>query len=129
MGTLVLASDGEQLATASERGARASVRLGGPLATRIEPLKRFWPAEGYHQKYHLRNDRVLAAEFKAMFEGNDAAFVDSTSAARVNGYLAGDGTRAQLAGEIDFLGLGEAGRARLVSKVGNSAGGVGCSIL
>lgn len=112
--SLILAHDDVQLATARECAARFSATLGGKqLATRIEPLKRFWPAEDYHQKYSLRNDRVLAADFRAMFGTDEVALRESTAAARVNGYVAGDGTRAQLAGELETLGLSEVGRSRL----------------
>jgi peptide-methionine (S)-S-oxide reductase len=125
--SLVLAHDEEQLRVARERGARAASVFGRPLATRIEPLGRFWVAEDYHQKYYLRNDRELSGEFQGMFGADEIAFRESTAAARVNGYVAGDGTRAQLANEISFLGLSDTGRERLIAKVGDSAGGVGCS--
>ena len=122
----VLAHDDEQLAIAQERAARVAAAAGVlSLATRIEPIRRFWLAEDYHQKYHLRNDRVLAREFAEMFGGDEAAFRESTAAARVNGYAAGGGTRAQLAAEIDLYGLSEAGRARLVSRTRSDAG---CSL-
>jgi hypothetical protein len=101
---------------------------GRRLATRIEPLKRFWNAEDYHQKYHLRQDRVLMAEFRTMFGDDQVALRESTAAARINGYIAGDGTKAQLAREIDFLGLGERGRDYLISRVKDGGPGVGCAI-
>ena len=126
--SLVLVHDEEQAEIAREIGARTASLLGRPLATRIEPLKRFWLAEDYHQKYHLRNDRVLSADFRAMFGADGSAFRESTAAARVNGYVAGDGSKTQLGGEIDFLGLSEAGRARLVSKVKGGAFPGGCAI-
>jgi len=127
--SLILAHDAEQLAVAQERAERFSAVLGGrPLATRIEPLNRFWNAEDYHQKYYLRNDRALMADFRAMFGVDENAVRESTSAARVNGYVAGDGTKTRLEAEIDELGLSDAGRARLVSKVRDGGHGVGCSI-
>jgi len=125
----VFVATAEQERLAYESRELLAASLGKPVRTEILPAERFYRAEDYHQKYYLRADRVLAADFRAMFDGDEAAFVDSTSAARVNGYVAGDGTRAQLATEIDLLGLGEAGRSRLVSRVGDPAGGVGCSIL
>lgn len=124
----VLAHDEEQLSVALERMAHASALLGGPLATRVEPLKRFWTAEDYHQKYYLRNDRALSAEYRAMFGGDETALRESTSAARVNGYIAGDGTREQLGREIDFLGLSERARDYLVSRVGDGASTGSCGV-
>jgi peptide-methionine (S)-S-oxide reductase len=126
--SLVLAHDDSQLAVAGERARRVSAAMGGRvLTTRIERLDRAWIAEDYHQKYYLRQDKLLAGEFTAMFGGDEAALRESTSAARVNGYVAGDGTRAQLAREIDFLGLTEAGRQRLVAKTGVGPSG-GCAL-
>jgi len=127
--SLVLAHDDIQLATAREGAVRFSDQIGGKLlVTRVEPLKHFWVAEDYHQKYHLRNDRVLSADFRTVFGSDETALRESTAAARVNGYVAGDGTAMQLAGELESLGLSEAGRARLLTRVGNTAGSAGCSI-
>ena len=72
------------------RAERIETARGRKLATRIEPLKRFTNAEDYHQKYYLRNDRILMADFRAMF-AEDSAFRESTAAARVNGFVAGEG--------------------------------------
>lgn len=126
--SLVLAHDDAQLTAARASAERLSASLGGrALATRIELLKRFWIAEDYHQKYYLRNDRVLMADFRAMFDGDEAAFVASTAAARVNGYVAGDGDAEQLGREVDLLGLSEAGRTRLIKRAGEPLYGGGCS--
>ena len=40
-------------------------------------------------------------------------FVNSTAAARINGYLDGYGTKEQLAREVDQLGLSQPARKRL----------------
>ena len=127
--SLVLAHDDEQLVTARERAARVSgANSGRVLTTRIETLRQFWPAEEYHQKYHLKQDRVLASEFVSMFGDDLAALRESTAAARINAYIAGYGTQGQLAREIDFLGLSEKGRAHLVSKVMDDAPSGSCAI-
>lgn len=34
----------------------ASKKFPKPIATRLEPLTSFWPAEDYHQKYYLKHD-------------------------------------------------------------------------
>lgn len=55
------------------------------IATRIEPLEAFYPAEAYHQKYRLRNHR-LAEQFT---DYSDEAFRESPAAATLNGFVAG----------------------------------------
>ncbi len=115
--SLVLTHNEAQLATARAVAERFEASLSRALATRIEPLKCFYPAEDYHQKYYLRNDRVAMADFRAMFDGDETSFRESTAAARVNGYAAGGGTRVGLAGEVDLLGLTEKGSAHLASRV------------
>jgi peptide-methionine (S)-S-oxide reductase len=47
-------------------------------------------AEDHHQKYQLRQHRQLIAEFKAIYSRN-VDFINSTAAARVNGYFDGHG--------------------------------------
>ena len=49
-------TDGEaQAATAQTSKAKAQQGLKKPIATVIAPLKKFWPAEEYHQDYVRKN--------------------------------------------------------------------------
>lgn len=84
----------------------------GRIATEILPLGTFTVAEDYHQKYYLRGEREIAKELLAVYP-DPAAFRESTAAARLNGYIGGDGSAAALQGEIGRLGLSPAGRDRL----------------
>jgi peptide-methionine (S)-S-oxide reductase len=84
----------------------------GTIFTQVVPAGTFYPAEDYHQKYYLRNARDLMHEFNAMYPDGDD-FATSTAAARVNGYLGGNGTCRQLQKELDGLGLSVAGQDRL----------------
>jgi len=45
----------EQQAQASARAAQQELGSEQPLQVAIQPLKRFWPAEDYHQDYADRN--------------------------------------------------------------------------
>jgi len=63
-------------------------------------------AEDYHQKYYLRGVGLLMEEMKAMYP-QERQFVDSTTAARLNGYVGGFGTLEQLEGELESFGLSE----------------------
>jgi peptide-methionine (S)-S-oxide reductase len=74
------------------------------IFTEIMPYKKFYLAEGYHQKYHVRQYHDLVKEYIKIYpDEND--FIDSTSAARVNGYVAGYGNLRILEEEIESLGL------------------------
>ena len=126
--SLVLTHDADQLAIARAVAARMEAARGQKLATRIDPLREFTNAEDYHQKYHLRNDRTLMVDFHAMFGSDDDAFRESSAAARVNGYVAGDGSRMQLEREIAELGLSDSGAKELLRRFGMRGTGIGCAI-
>jgi methionine-S-sulfoxide reductase len=120
-----LTDDQRRLALASRD---EEARKGGrEVATEVLPSGVFTPAEGYHQKYYLRGERELAGELRERFP-RDAPFVDSTAAARVNGYVGGNGTPEQLAAEIGSFGLSPRGRARLEAIVAERHPGAACPV-
>jgi peptide-methionine (S)-S-oxide reductase len=88
----VFAANAEQEDIAKSRGITA------PIITDAQ----FYLAEDYHQKYYLRHDNVLMRELAAY---QPRAFVDSTVAARLNGYVARRGSLDQLQREIASFGL------------------------
>jgi len=91
---------------------RLEKALGKAIKTAILPLSSFTLAEDYHQKYELRCTEGLIEEFKAIYpDAKDLC--NSTAAARVNGYIAGRGSRGQFRTEADQLGLSPEGRKRL----------------
>jgi peptide-methionine (S)-S-oxide reductase len=110
--SIIFYHDEEQKRLAEESLEREAARRGAPIYTEIESFTRFYLAEDYHQKYRLRGDRALLAEFQAIYPDLDG-LVASTAAARVNGYLGGNGSQAQLEAEIDELGLSPESQARL----------------
>ncbi len=104
--SLVLVHDDEQLAIARESGERVADLYRRTLATRIEPLTRFWPAEEYHQKYYLRNSRQIMSEFREMYP-SDQDLVDSPAAMRANAHVYGSPC-ARVERDLPVLGLSDA---------------------
>jgi peptide-methionine (S)-S-oxide reductase len=112
----VFVHDSEQRRAAERSRDRAHAAVGRPVLTEILPAERFYLAEGYHQKYRLQGVRELAAEFAEMYP-RVREFVDSTAAARVNGYLDGYGSVEALERDLDKFGLTPAGAQVLRRKV------------
>jgi peptide-methionine (S)-S-oxide reductase len=50
--SVIFTHDEDQLVAATESRAKAQARLDRPIATKIEPLQAFYPAEDYHQRYY-----------------------------------------------------------------------------
>lgn len=105
-----------------EREARRTAALvaedrGKKVETEIAPFRGFTRAEDYHQKWYLRQRKDLLAEIAGHYPATDD-LVDSTAAARLNGYAGGNGDQAQLRREIDLLGLSEKARATLLEAAG-----------
>jgi methionine-S-sulfoxide reductase len=109
---IVFTHDEEQRKLAEETKAREAEERGQTIHTEIADYTGFWRAEDYHQKYRLRGVNDLFAEFQAHYPNTDD-LVDSTAAARVNGYIGGHGTMEQLEDEIGRLGLSEEGQETL----------------
>jgi peptide-methionine (S)-S-oxide reductase len=78
--------------------ARLAVERGVPAIANA----RFYLAEDYHQKYYLRHDSILMRE---LAELTPQQLVDSTVAARLNGYVSRRGTLEQLRAELPALKL------------------------
>ena len=98
------------------RSVLQSVQEGskGTVQTRIVPDADFRLAGESQQKHALQGNRVLLAEFRAIYP-DFSDLMDSTAATRVNAYLAGSGTDDQLRAELDGLGLSSAGQAELLA--------------
>ena len=103
-----------ELAEASlDREAEAR---GKTIYTEIVPFERFTLAETYHQKYRLQQASDLLRQFRALYP-QDEEFINSTAAARVNGYLGGYGTLATVEAAIADLGLSLEAREELLDLV------------
>ena len=96
--------DPAQKKAAADYAARLEIENGRRVLTEIIPYKEFFMAEDYHQKYYLKGNRRIYDEFRTIYP-EEEDFVGSTAAARINGYLGGNGTREQMERELPFLGL------------------------
>jgi peptide-methionine (S)-S-oxide reductase len=106
----------EQKRLAEETRNLEAERLRGNILTAIVPFSPFYLAEDYHQKYYLRQEPPLVREFQDFYP-SPFEFVNSTAAARVNGYVGGHGTILGLRGEIKILGLSPESAKRLFAIV------------
>jgi methionine-S-sulfoxide reductase len=104
----------EQRQLALETQAFEEQQRNQKIQTEILPFTQFYLAEDYHQKYGLRGNIDLMGEFKAMYPRN-IDFVNSTAAARVNGYISGHGTLEEIKATIENLGLSTGGQERLLA--------------
>jgi methionine-S-sulfoxide reductase len=108
----------EQKRLAAESRERLAGKLGKSIQTDLQPLGRFYPAEDYHQKYYLRQEKRFLQELKRYYP-REVDLMNSTAAARVNGYLGEYGTAEGLRAEIDSFGLSGELRAELIRLTGN----------
>lgn len=107
-----------QAHAAKESLERVRETASREVHTRVLPLDGFYVAEDYHQKYYLRRDADLLPEFQHY---SPKAFTGSTVAARLNAYVGGAASEAQLAGELDSFGLSPRAQQRLLAQVRRAA--------
>jgi peptide-methionine (S)-S-oxide reductase len=102
----------EQAKAATDSLKSLEERLKKKVSTEIQPYTAFYLAEDYHQKYYLQNRKNLALEITSRYP-DFQGFIDSTAAARLNGYVSGYGSKESLEAELDSLGLSPSGREQL----------------
>lgn len=91
-------------------------KIGSIVRTEIVPIRSFTMAEDYHQKFTLKGHKGLKKEMMRIYPRHQD-LVDSTAAARLNGYLGGYGSKEQLAREIESLGLSAEAEKALAEMV------------
>ncbi len=114
--------DERQRQQAMDSRAAVEKQTGAAVRSNLVPLGVFYLAEDYHQKYLLKRHPVLAGELYRIYP-RKVDLIDSTAAARLNGYAGGYGERDQLAREIELLGLSPQGRQALTALVTGRGGG------
>jgi peptide-methionine (S)-S-oxide reductase len=86
--SMILTSGDVQQQIALQSRDQKEVELGKSIQTIITPLEAFTRAEAYHQKYYLRGKADLVAILQQVYP-DEADWVDSTAAARMNGLAGG----------------------------------------
>ena len=116
--SIIFYHDEEQRRLAEASKGQYEAQCGCRVYTEIIPAATFYLAEDYHQKYQLQQSSTFMDVFAAIYP-DPVDFVNSTAAARVNGYLGGYGTPADLQAEIDDLGLSPEAQEALLEIVLN----------
>ena len=125
--SIIFYHDDDQRQTAEASKQDEAIERKAEIHTEIRPFQKFWPAEDYHQKYYLRLNHDFIKEFNAIYP-DPRGFTSSTAAARVNGFLGGKGTLAQLQEEIDGYGLSREAKGKLIGIVRVREGTPDCII-
>jgi len=110
--SIIFYHNDEQKRLAVQTKTAEEARVGSRVRTEIVPFSRFYPAEDYHQKYRLQQVPELIREFRRIYP-SPKDLVDSTAAARVNGYLGGKGNCETLRKELPDLGLSSSASEQL----------------
>ena len=106
----------DQKRLAVETTNREAAKRNSKIYTEIVPASEFYLAEAYHQKYLLRQRPALMKEFNAIYPATED-FVNSTAAARLNGYFGGYVTLIDLKAKLNSLGLPPATSKKLLEIV------------
>jgi peptide-methionine (S)-S-oxide reductase len=117
----------EQRRKAESTRARLAAASGKPVFSAILPATSFTLAEDYHQKYYLRQVPELLEEMRRYYPSL-SGLVNSTVAARLNGYLAGFGTSTQLEAELPLLGLSTQAQEILRVRLKGASAGQSCPL-
>ena len=112
----------EQRRLALESRDREAAKRKETIHTEVLPFTGFTLAEDYHQKYRLQQYPELASEFETVYPAM-RDFVNSTAAARVNGFLGGYGSPELLKKEIGSYGLPAEAKKRLIDLLSSTRSG------
>jgi peptide-methionine (S)-S-oxide reductase len=119
--SIIFYHDEAQRKLAIESKQQEETRVGGKITTEITPFSAFYLAEAYHQKFYLQQVPELMADFRAIYPDIDE-FINSTAAARVNGYVDGHGAPETLQRELASYGLSPTGNRKLLEIAPAGAG-------
>ncbi len=119
MSAIFFAGD-DQRRMAEEHLRQVAELWGTEVFVELLPADSFYRAEDYHQKYYLQRYGELMDDLRAPYP-DFRDLVDSTAAARLNGFLGGSRTHDLRRDDLGQLGLSEAGRRILLKAARRSS--------
>lgn len=93
---------------------RIEAENGRTIKTEIREYENFYLAEDYHQKFRLQQQPDFASVYLEKLSMDE--FINSTAAARVNGYITGAGKKEDIIANINLLGLSLELQERLLKR-------------
>lgn len=114
--SLLLYHSDEQKQVIYEVKDKLEEEWGEAFGTEIAPYKEFYRAEDYHQKYYLKRYPDAVANLMELY-GDEDSFVNSTLAARLNGFVKGYGSLSTIKEEIQQWEMDEEGKNRLITTI------------
>lgn len=90
--------------------------LGEAIETEIAPYAGFTLAEERHQKYYLKRYPKALEQLKPLYP-DSSLLIDSTFAARLNGFVKGYGNREALKQEIAEWNIEDSSKERLIRQL------------
>lgn len=106
--------DGQQLQMINQVKVEMEQELGELIETEITPLDHFTLAELRHQKYYLKRYPTVLEQLHSLYPSEES-LINSTFAARINGFIKGFGTRDQIVTEIQSWQMSEDARQQLIT--------------
>ena len=106
--SILICENEEQFAIAQKSAAATEEKLGRKVHTEVVVGKPFWSAEDYHQKWKLRQRRVLFDELAKSFS-TEAELLRSLAATKLNAIVGGHMGRDEIDAIADQLELSSGG--------------------
>lgn len=106
----------EQYEIAKHIQAEIETEQGKELQTEFQAYNHFYTAEDRHQKYFLRRFKKACAQVQTLFP-DEAAFIHSTIAARLNGFVRERGKLPDVKEEITHWVLSESNTRLLIDTI------------
>ncbi|GFS92303.1 hypothetical protein NPIL_374751 [Nephila pilipes] len=106
--SVIFYRDEEQKSLAQESKKEMENVFKNHIVTALEPFNKFYNAEDYHQKYYLQTHHTKLFNSLGL---KPKDLVDSTIAAKLNGYVVGENTLDAFNSDSELLGLSPENRS------------------